>query len=257
MPKSKRAKVVTLSKTERKGKELTLRLFANVRECLEKHQHCFVFSVENMRNTYLKDVRQEFSDSRLVLSVWLKQQRPSRLTMPLNARLFFGKTKVMAKALGANAEDEHQLNTSELAKYVTGNVGLFFTSRAPAEIIEFFESYVRSDYARAGTTSPRSFTIPAGTVYSRAGEVPEDEDVPLAHSLEPTLRALDVPTRLTKGVVTLDQAHRVCEEGDVLDSKQTRLLKLFGVQTAEFRVMLVAYVHPSLSLCPAIILNFG
>ncbi|KAI9748782.1 MAG: mRNA turnover and ribosome assembly protein [Lichina confinis] len=219
MPKSKRAKVVTLSKTERKGKELTLRLFANVRECLEKHQHCFVFSVENMRNTYLKDVRQEFSDS----------------------RLFFGKTKVMAKALGANAEDEHQLNTSELAKYVTGNVGLFFTSRAPAEIIEFFESYVRSDYARAGTTSPRSFTIPAGTVYSRAGEVPEDEDVPLAHSLEPTLRALDVPTRLTKGVVTLDQAHRVCEEGDVLDSKQTRLLKLFGVQTAEFRVMLVAY----------------
>ena len=176
--------------------------------------------------------------------------------MPLDDRLFFGKTKVMAKALGATAEDEHQPNTSELAKYVTGNVGLFFTSRAPAEIIEFFESYVRSDYARAGTVSPRSFTIPAGTVYSCAGEVPEDEDVPLAHSLEPTLRALDIPTRLTKGTVTLDQAHCVCEEGDVLNSKQTRLLKLFGVQTAEFRVRLLAYAHPFLSLLPGLLLHF-
>lgn len=66
MPKSKRAKVVHLTKVDKKGKELTLKLFANVRECLDEYQFCFVFSVENMRNTYLKDVRQEFSDSRCV-----------------------------------------------------------------------------------------------------------------------------------------------------------------------------------------------
>ncbi len=66
MPKSKRAKVVHLSKTEKKGKELTFKLFANVRECLEKYQYCYVFSVENMRNTYLKEVRTEFPDSRWV-----------------------------------------------------------------------------------------------------------------------------------------------------------------------------------------------
>ena len=64
MPKSKRAKVITLSRTEKKGKELTLRLFANVRDSIDRYGYCFVFSVENMRNTYLKDVRQEFSDSR-------------------------------------------------------------------------------------------------------------------------------------------------------------------------------------------------
>lgn len=66
MPKSKRAKVVTLSKTEKKGKELTLRLFAHVRECVDRFESCFVFSVENMRNTYLKDVRQKLADSRFV-----------------------------------------------------------------------------------------------------------------------------------------------------------------------------------------------
>ena len=66
MPKSKRAKVVHLTKVDKKGKELTLKLFSNVRGCLDQYQYCFVFSVENMRNTYLKDVRSEFSDSRSV-----------------------------------------------------------------------------------------------------------------------------------------------------------------------------------------------
>lgn len=66
MPKSKRAKVIHLTKVDKKGKELTLKLFANVRECLDAYQFCFVFSVENMRNTYLKDVRNDFNDSRFV-----------------------------------------------------------------------------------------------------------------------------------------------------------------------------------------------
>ena len=68
MPKSKRAKVVHLTKVDKKGRELTLKLFSNVRECLDQYQHCFVFSVENMRNTYLKDVRNDLSDCRYVLS---------------------------------------------------------------------------------------------------------------------------------------------------------------------------------------------
>ncbi|KAL2053098.1 hypothetical protein ABVK25_006735 [Lepraria finkii] len=78
MPKSKRAKVVHLSKTQKKGKELTLRLYANIQECIPKYPYIYVFSVHNMRNTYLKDVRTQLSDS----------------------RLFFGKTKAMSHALG-------------------------------------------------------------------------------------------------------------------------------------------------------------
>jgi len=62
-----------LSKVDKKGKELSLKLFANVRESLDQYQYCFVFSVENMRNTYLKDVRNEFSDSRFVLALSVQQ----------------------------------------------------------------------------------------------------------------------------------------------------------------------------------------
>lgn len=65
MPRSKRARVVHESKTTKKDhKEQTRRLFANIRECIEEYDHLFVFAVDNMRNTYLKDVRTEFGDSR-------------------------------------------------------------------------------------------------------------------------------------------------------------------------------------------------
>ena len=66
MPKSKRARVVHLSKVEKKGKELTIKTFANVQECVSKYPYLYVFSVGNMRNVYLKDVRTQLSDSRSV-----------------------------------------------------------------------------------------------------------------------------------------------------------------------------------------------
>ena len=64
MPRSKRAKVVHLSKVTKKGKELTLKTYANIQECVAKHAYLYVFAVDNMRNTYLKDVRTQLADSR-------------------------------------------------------------------------------------------------------------------------------------------------------------------------------------------------
>ncbi|KAL9119107.1 MAG: hypothetical protein Q9187_004336 [Circinaria calcarea] len=219
MPKSKRAKIVHTSKTEKKGKELTIRLYANVQECVAKYPYCFVFSVENMRNTYLKDVRAQLSDS----------------------RLFFGKTKVMAVALGLTPATEPAPNTSLLTPYMTGSVGLLFTPRDPSSILSYFSTFRPLDYARAGTTATRTFVLPSGTLYSRGGEIPVEEDVPLAHSIEPTLRKLGVPSRLMKGKIELDADYKVCTEGEVLGSGQTTLLKMFGVATAEFGMKIKAY----------------
>jgi mRNA turnover protein 4 len=236
MPKSKRAKVVHLTKVDKKGKELTLKLFSNVRGCLDQYQYCFVFSVENMRNTYLKDVRSEFADSRSVFP----QPRLPEASLMRTCRLFFGKTKVMAKALGTSPEDEYQPSTHLLSKYLAGNVGLLFTNREPSTVTDYFSNMSKTDFARAGTAASRSFTVPAGIVYSMGGEIDAEEDVPMTHSLEPELRKLNMPTSLTKGKISLENPYTVCNEGCVLDSRQTRLLKLFGVATAEFTVQLLA-----------------
>lgn len=155
-------------------------------------------------------------------------------------RLFFGKTKVMAKALGSTPEDEYQPSTHLLSKFLVGNVGLLFTNREPNSITEYFSSLSKTDFARAGTVATREFVVPAGIVYSMGGEMAAEEDVPMTHSLEPELRKLNMPTTLTKGKITLQNPYTVCREGEVLDSRQTRLLKLFGVATAEFTVQLLA-----------------
>jgi len=157
------------------------------------------------------------------------------------SRLFFGKTKVMAKALGLSSEDEYRDGLHTLSKHITGNVGLLFTSQSPAQIQSFFSTFVRNDFSRSGSIATHTFVVPAGTVCTRGGEIPVEDDVPLPHSLEVTVRALGMPTRLTAGKVTLDQEFVVCKEGEVLNSKQTRLLKLFGSAMAEFSVKLIAY----------------
>ena len=146
----------------------------------------------------------------------------------------------MAKALGTTPEEEYQPSTHLLSKYLVGNVGLLFTNRQVSAVTEYFDGFSKTDFARAGTPASRSFTVPADIVYSLGGEVPIEDDVPMAHSLEPELRKLNVPTRLVKGKITLDNPYTVCKEGDILDSRQTRLLKLFGVATADFTVQLSA-----------------
>ncbi|KAJ5397406.1 hypothetical protein N7509_005519 [Penicillium cosmopolitanum] len=215
MPRSKRARVVHESKTTKKDhKEQTRRLYANIRECVEEYDHLFLFAVDNMRNTYLKDVRAEFSDS----------------------RLFFGKTKVMSKALGSTPETEAAPNLHKLTPFLTGAVGLLFTSRPAKSVTDYFENFRPQDFARAGTEATRSFSIPNGLVCARAGEIPEHDDEPLSHTIEPALRKLGVPTRLIKG----KRVSPVCRKGDTLDSRQTTLMKMFGVTSSEFKVDLKA-----------------
>lgn len=147
----------------------------------------------------------------------------------------------MAKALGQTPSDEYLPNLSALSAHLTGNVGLLFTSRSPTDVLAHFASYCETDFARAGVTATDTFTVPAGIVYSRGGELPVEEDVPLPHSLEVTVRKWGMPTRLEKGKVLLDNEHTVCKEGDTLNSHQTALLKLFGVAMAEFKVRMTAY----------------
>ncbi|GAB7352520.1 hypothetical protein MBLNU459_g2916t1 [Dothideomycetes sp. NU459] len=219
MPKSKRAKVVHLTNVTKKDKEARIKLFDNVREACDAYTHIYVLGVENMRNTYLKDVRTHFADS----------------------RIFFGKTKVMAKALGQTAPEEYQPGLAQLSKFVEGNVGLLFTAREPKEVLEYFEGYSEMDFARAGVKATQDFVVPAGVVYSMGGQMAAEDDVPLPHSVEVTVRKWGMPTKLEKGKVVLDSEYVLCREGQTLNSHQTALLKLFGVALSEFKVQVKAY----------------
>ncbi|KAG0307991.1 mRNA turnover 4 [Dissophora globulifera] len=211
MAKSKRNKIVPLTQTDKKGRAGKDALYDQIRESADKFKYIWIFSVENMRNTYLKDVRSEMKTS----------------------RFFFGRTKVMAKALGTSPEDEHKDNLHKLSEQLVGHVGLLFTNNPPEEIQEYFANYTESDYARSGVKATSTFVVPAGPVH-------RGEDV-FPHNMEPQLRSLGMPTTLNNGIVTLTNDYRVCKEGQTLTPEQAQLLKLFMVQMAEFHVTLKSY----------------
>lgn len=151
----------------------------------------------------------------------------------------------MAVALGTTPENEAAENLHRLSPYLTGAVGLLFTSRSAESVTQYFENFRPSDFARAGTVATRSFTLPNGLVTARGGEIPADQDEPVSHTIEPAMRKLGIPTRLVKGKVMLEltngqEGFPICRKGETLDSRQTTILKMFGVTSSEFKVDLKA-----------------
>ncbi|KAJ3190074.1 mRNA turnover 4 [Gaertneriomyces sp. JEL0708] len=211
MPKSKRAKVVHLTKTEKKGREGKENAFNLVRECIDKYKHVYIFSVENMRNTYLKEVRNE-----------RKQDR-----------FFYGRNKVIAKALGTTEEEEYKEGLRHVSERLVGNVGLVFSDSEPEEILPYFENYHQMDYARSGCVATETMVVPEGPVMRGEEKFP--------HNMEPQLRGLGMPTCLVNGVVTLRSEYTICKEGDMLTPDQAQLLKHFYIQQADFHVTIVGH----------------
>lgn len=153
----------------------------------------------------------------------------------------------MSRALGSDPSSAVAENIHLLSPHISGSVALLFTNRTPTEIKEYFSTFTPVDFARAGAVANRTFVIPPGVVYATGGAVPAEHDVPLGHTIEPELRRLGVPTRMVRGKVVLGdvdgqtgEGYTVCKEGETLDSRQTRLLKLFDQCLSEFKVRVLA-----------------
>ncbi|XP_076043626.1 ribosomal protein LP0-like [Oratosquilla oratoria] len=202
MPKSKRDKKISLTRTKKKGLESKQKLVEEIRSCIDKYARMCVFTVRNMRNNKLKDVRVEWHHS----------------------RFFLGKNKVMALALGRTPEEEIADNLHQVSSRLVGHCGILFTNATKEEMLEYFDNIDSPDFARSGDIAMETVHLPEGALKQ------------FAHSLEPQLRKLGLPTQLIRGVPTLLKDHTVCKKGDVLKPEQAHILKLFGNQMAAFRI---------------------
>lgn len=223
--------MIPTSKTGKNRKELVKRLHSSIQSAIDAYPCIWVFSVQNMRNSIIKTIRADLRE---------------------NSKIFMGKTKLMVHALGATVETEYAPGLRGLTPYMRGEVGLLCTHLPPAEVEGYFAGFGEVDYARAGTRAESGFTIPRGELRTRFGVEGAGEEDLLPVAVEPTLRKLGVPTRIVKGRVVLEESgepegmeegeegYVVCRLGDILDSRQTALLKMFGVRMAEFKVSLRA-----------------
>lgn len=220
MPRSKRSKLVTLAQTDKKGRENKERIFDEIREALDTFKFTYILGLDDVRTPVLQDIRKDWTGSKLIL----------------------GKKKVLQKALGQTPQEEYKNDLHKLNKFNNGLIGLLLTDENPETVKDYFDSYVKNDYARAKTRSPITFILPEGIVYSRGGQIPIEEDVPMSHSMEPTLRnKFKLPTKMVHGKITLTEPVKVVEKGNILDVTQALILKTFGVACAEFKVKVYGY----------------
>lgn len=210
MPKSKRNRVVSLTKTTKKGIERKKTLVDNLREAASEHASVYVFRYADMRNERMKELREVLKGK---------------------ARFFMGSNKVMQVALGREPSDECREEMHRLSARVRGNCGVLATNMTRAELEEAFSGVEEENYARAGKLATRAVQLPEGPLRGPSGE-------PLSHTLEPALRQCGLPTKLNKGVVELIAETNVCECGKPLSVSQARILKTLGIKMARFKLWL-------------------
>jgi|EP00927_Polykrikos_kofoidii_P052079 mRNA turnover protein 4 len=209
MPKSKRNKVISLTKVKKRSKDSKDKLIEAIRDSTSRYGRCYLISIDNERNTFMQEVR--------------RRMHPGRL--------FCAKNKVMQLALGSQASSECQDNIHKISERITGKNGLLFVDKDPAEVLGFFADYHPLDYARSGATATATVTLPRGT----------DALAKLPHSIEAHLRQLGLPTQLKEGRIHLLGEHTVCRHGQEISADAAQVLKLLDIKQAQFSVSVEAH----------------
>lgn len=206
MPKSKRNRPVTLSKTKKKGREHKEAIVNSIREAVETYASMYVFAFENMRNLKFKEFREQLKSS---------------------SRFFLGSNKVMQVALGRSVADEMRPGLCKISKFLRGDSGLFLTNLLEEEVKKLFNSFEAYDFARTGSIATEKVELKEGPLTE------------FTHEMEPFLRKQGMPVRLNKGAVELISDFVVCDEGKPLSPESARILRLLGMKLAVFKLRLI------------------
>ena len=88
MPRSKRNKVVSLTKVNAKGRDLKQTMIETLRASMDSYSNLFHLKFENLRSSRMRDIRMDWKES----------------------RLFLGKNSVAKIALGRTEKEEYKDN---------------------------------------------------------------------------------------------------------------------------------------------------
>eukprot|EP01013_Petalomonas_cantuscygni_P010927 TRINITY_DN2419_c0_g1_i1.p2 TRINITY_DN2419_c0_g1~~TRINITY_DN2419_c0_g1_i1.p2 ORF type:complete len:224 (-),score=34.97 TRINITY_DN2419_c0_g1_i1:72-743(-) len=211
MARGHRTKTRPLTKVKPKGRQGKEQLVDRIREAFEQYKSVYVLDVGLSRTTHLKAVREHFSST---------------------GRLFFGKRKVMANALGLTRASSVRKNAFRLVPYLSGSAGLFFTSEPPRVVGQYIASFTRTDFATAGTVAPVAFDVPTG---------PLSTEMFSGVEMTNNLTRLGLPVRMQDGAIHVLEDVRIVAPGEELTPQQCRVLRLFGVEMGAFKVAVSAY----------------
>jgi mRNA turnover protein 4 len=206
MPKSKRNRVIPLSKVTKKDfNDKKIKLVSRIEKYLSKYKFCYFFSYKNMTNLAMQSLKEYFSTSVFIV----------------------GKNKVM------NVAFKLHNNKYNIENYLKGNCGLFFSDIEPDEIIEYFSKYSSPYYAKQGTIANK-------TIILKRGFDENLKDFP--SNMFSQLRQLGLNVKLDNGQFCLLDDYELCKEGKEITSDQSKMIKHLGIYMDEFKIYIKAYI---------------
>eukprot|EP00331_Platyophrya_macrostoma_P003840 CAMPEP_0176411200 /NCGR_PEP_ID=MMETSP0127-20121128/3479_1 /TAXON_ID=938130 /ORGANISM="Platyophrya macrostoma, Strain WH" /LENGTH=172 /DNA_ID=CAMNT_0017790779 /DNA_START=152 /DNA_END=670 /DNA_ORIENTATION=- len=147
-----------------------------------------------------------------------------------DSKFFLGKNRVMQVALGKDEKTESAPNLHKLTDYLKGDCGILCTNKSKEEVLKYFDQDICEEYARAGMIAPTTVIVPKG---------PKEMEK-FSFSMETYLRKLGMNTSLINSKIHLNEDFVLAEKGKPLNPEQCKLLKLFEVKLAKFRITMKA-----------------
>ena len=212
MPKSKRNRVVPLSKVAKKGPgEKKERQVKNVHKYLKQYKYCYAFTYKNMTNISMNALKEYYKDSIFMI----------------------GKNHVMQVGLGKTEEEEAKEGSSKLNKYLKGNCGLLFTDKEPEEILPYFEEFTSPYFGNVGSISNQTLILKRGF---------DEHLADFPSTMESQFRQLGMNIKVDNGKFCLLDDYVVCQEGKALTPEQCKMCKHLNINLDEFKIFIKAYL---------------
>lgn len=155
-----------------------------VQKAVDSYKHLYIFEVKNMRNSQMKAIRAEWKDK---------------------GRFFFGRLRVVAKALGTTQESAYRKGLETIATRLEGDIGLFFTNEDHDSVVDYFESKREMDYVRSGNVVSEEIVIKSGPL-TVEGEL-------MPHSINAQLQKVSKIWRIEEIAPDLLHCSSVCPAG--------------------------------------------
>eukprot|EP00924_Labyrinthula_sp_SR-Ha-C_P012703 maker-scaffold_67-snap-gene-0.10-mRNA-1 protein AED:0.04 eAED:0.04 QI:0/0/0.5/1/0/1/2/145/228 len=218
MPKSKRAKVISLTSTTSKGREGKSNQIDIIQKYCDEFSHIYLFTTYDSRTTHLKQLRTLISPS----------------------RIYMGKKSLIKLAFGKTKELEYLDNLNKLTQIIDnfqGQIGVIFSNEKEEIVENIIKKVSQPEFARSNSLANINLKIIPN------GKLPKKDEVCFSGfptSLVEHLKKLGVPVRIKNSEIFLDKEFIISEKGKRLNPAQAELLKMFNKKTANFEVSLLA-----------------
>jgi len=206
--------MVKLGKKERKQK-----YFETLEKYADQFNKILIVGVDNIRSKQMQNVRHKLRN---------------------RAELLMGKNTLMRKCLRDMAEARGEAIWSEMLDHVKGNIGFCFTDMDAGDVKEVFAEYKIQAPAKAGIVAPVDVLIPDGPT----GMGPEKTSF---------FQALNLPTKIVRGVISILNVTKVVSEGDKVGLSEAKLLNMLNISPFFYGIELLQIVEAGSIYPPSVL----